>query len=815
MNDVALIGCRPEPLASYLKALAVLRLVSEQKDPEARGCWKNGEFHLQSTLDSPSLIDFFVDSYSPTPIVSPWNGGSGFYEGDDTAGRDAILKSDDPRLGPYRSAITAILSWPEMPRADLAIESLIHSLEAELVGWKSKTADNLRNLIAEARTAASAAAGAAKTQNPLSLRILEIDALYQQSRDTTLLEYRRAATKLRTQLTKLVRDDKKPQIVCACRNRLGPKAIEWVDAAILLGHYDEMICPPLLVSGGNDGRLDFSNKVMELVSILFSSENPDTSRELLQNSLFDEPTSHLMPAPAGQLDPGRAGGFNQGSGTSAINQKDFPISPWDYLLSMEGCIAWAGSIARRQGTRIARYASSPFTVRQSPVGFPSASSQDAQNSNGEIWVPIWENPTGYQELRAVLSEGRAEIGRSPAKTGIEFAEAVASSGVDRGISEFVRNALLRRRGNNLIAVPISHFSVVERREAGLTRQLDPILNRIDRFLRDFPNSEPPARLASARQRIDETLYEVLLHGGNSRMKALLASLGRFERLLSTRDFNEPPVLPRPLSGLSIDWIPACDDGAVEVRLAASLASIRRTGNVGPLRANLSPVDPQTPWLWDANGRGQRNWEGNSLSGRLMSALGQRTMDYQRGETTASPFSGAIRLNHGDIAAYIDGDVDERILEDLLFGFTLLDWNRPDPTVALQEINARWARPVNDRPIPWSWAQLKLLFLADAPAGLAGPTGPVVPIGPIGPISPDGKSVHIPPEPSVLPLLRAGRIEEACKVAQRRLFAAGLSPLRASFPDSTDGIRLGASLLIPVQITTELTNRALIGVDEER
>jgi CRISPR-associated protein Csx17 len=204
-----------------------------------------------------------------------------------------------------------------------------------------------------------------------------------------------------------------------------------------------------------------------------------------------------------------------------------------------------------------------------------------------------------------------------------------------------------------------------------------------------------------------------------------------------------------------------------------------------------------PWKWAPNGRGQQSWEGNSLSWRLLSALGQRTMDYQRGESTAPPFFGAIRLNPGDIAAYIDGDVDEGLLEDLLFGFTLLDWDRPDPTIQLQRINARWALPVNDRPVPWSWAQLKMLFL------------------PAGPAGPDGNSIRMPPEPSVLPLLRAGRIEEACTVAQRRLYASGLSPLRAAFPDSTDGARLGASLIIPVQTTSELTRRALSSVDNAK
>ncbi len=32
-------GCAPTPLANYLKALGILRVVAEQADAEARGWW--------------------------------------------------------------------------------------------------------------------------------------------------------------------------------------------------------------------------------------------------------------------------------------------------------------------------------------------------------------------------------------------------------------------------------------------------------------------------------------------------------------------------------------------------------------------------------------------------------------------------------------------------------------------------------------------------------------------------------------------------------------------------------------------------------
>jgi len=79
--ELPLRGCWPVPLASYLKALGVLRLVAEQKDPHAKGYWKGEQFVLVSVLDSAALIDFFLSEYKPTPIVAPWGARSGFYPG--------------------------------------------------------------------------------------------------------------------------------------------------------------------------------------------------------------------------------------------------------------------------------------------------------------------------------------------------------------------------------------------------------------------------------------------------------------------------------------------------------------------------------------------------------------------------------------------------------------------------------------------------------------------------------------------------------------------------------------------------------------
>src|SRR5262249_35497337 len=105
MPELVLEGCQVEPMASYLKALAVLRLVGSQADQAARGWWTSAGFVLRSRLDREGLVAFFRDVSRPTPIVAPWKGGSGFHPNDSQDGISAIEASTSDRLAPYREAV--------------------------------------------------------------------------------------------------------------------------------------------------------------------------------------------------------------------------------------------------------------------------------------------------------------------------------------------------------------------------------------------------------------------------------------------------------------------------------------------------------------------------------------------------------------------------------------------------------------------------------------------------------------------------------------------------------------------------------------
>lgn len=116
IHEHALSGCTPTPLASYLKALAVLRLVAEAGedeggDPDASGFWRDDVFVLRARLTKEELRAFFLDRYRPTPLVAPWGARSGFFAGSsEKTAREAlsaISNSDSNRLEPYRITINA------------------------------------------------------------------------------------------------------------------------------------------------------------------------------------------------------------------------------------------------------------------------------------------------------------------------------------------------------------------------------------------------------------------------------------------------------------------------------------------------------------------------------------------------------------------------------------------------------------------------------------------------------------------------------------------------------------------------------------
>ena len=780
-------GCRPSPLAHYLKALAVLRLVGEQADPSARGFWRDDVFHLVTTLDRDALETFFLEKYEPTPMIGPWNGGSGFYEGDSIDGRDAIRSSSAPRFARYREAIEAVLQWPELPTTGLDVAALCNRVRDIAAEKKGKARDSLLALL---RDVDAALVNAGEDEKELLLHST-IESLDIRVKDKTVPQeeigrtrkFLKAAKKVRSQFTSSKRRTVKEALAFAVRRRLPDQAVRWLDAALVMHSDGQLKFPPLLGSGGNEGRLDYTNAFTSALKTTIVSPEP-ASRDWLRASLWATQCAALAGPATGQFDPGRAGGFNQGAGLTG----ESGTNPWDYVLNLEGTIVWASSASRVGRAAGATGLSSPFTVRLKAVGYSSSSASDEQAARAEIWAPLWPQPVGHAELATFIAEARAQVGRRHPRRGhedrraqstTEFAEAASSLGVARGVAEFARFALLKRRGDSYVALPTGRFSVYDRSDADLIRGLDPILVEIDAFMGRFGKVGPPGKLSSLRRSLDNAMFAALSRPSAQALQDVLLSLGRLELFLAQRDRAKKPKLRQPLWGLSPRWLLAADDGSLELRIAASLSALQSCGKVGPLRANLAEIDPGKPWVW-AKGRGQVAWTGASVPRRLASVLRQRMMDAERLGSAKNPLYGLLELAPADIVSFIAADVDDTRIEELLFGLSLVDWGLDAEHKTRRKLQEKWGKPVRDMAIPSQLALLKLVYWPnDLP--LAG-----------------GAKLAVVPEPSILPLLLADRADEACRIARRRLFASGLAPVDVAWPQHSglDPIRLAAALLLP-------------------
>src|SRR5690606_6976681 len=121
-------------------------------------------------------------------------------------------------------------------------------------------------------------------------------------------------------------------------------------------------------------------------------------------------------------------------------------------------VLFSAAASRRLGVEGTSSTSAPFAIRANPSGHPSVSARE-KAARGEQWFPLWERPATLREIRALLSEGRAQLGRAPVRDPVDMARAIARLGVARGISAFERYGYIERNGMNNYAVPLGRWKV--------------------------------------------------------------------------------------------------------------------------------------------------------------------------------------------------------------------------------------------------------------------------------------------------------------------------------------------------------------------
>lgn len=267
---ITMRGCNTSTMSRYLKSLGAFSVMAKSLTSTVRASWKDAymEIHLDLGKDINTeeyVVDHVYREYRPTPILTPWNGGGGFFEGGG-ASSDVLRKvenSTHPQLAVYAQSI----------RVTRKLLSRLQYDGSAVANKAGEIRSSIKNLQANAK------------------------------KDVKLI------------------------ILKACRNYLPDETIPGLDSMYALSA-DKPAYNPLLGSGGNDGNMEFVDNFRQNLLRALVDDSEGVSKNRLHASLFDGDTK-LIKSAMGQFDPGSMFGPNmtdtEVGGTSLINPWDYVL----------------------------------------------------------------------------------------------------------------------------------------------------------------------------------------------------------------------------------------------------------------------------------------------------------------------------------------------------------------------------------------------------------------------------------------------------------------------------------------------------------
>lgn len=787
-------GCTPTPLANYLKALGIIRIVAEQFDPECRGWWENEQFQLLSILSRDELEQAFLEKYEPTPLVSPWNKGCGFFKNNDP-GLHPLETSTAPRFRKFREGVFAArVLLQDISTADATIRAIKASTKRDssfqndaqrlLLSNSPIPLEAVAKIEAEMKTVDPANDSIAKYKHELEVisRVLKSTQKPVSPQDAEGLKEESGYKRLLAIAERRFKLLKERLILNCRRSWRGPHA-QWLASAVVLDDQGSTIWPSLLGTGGNDRNLDFTNNWMQRLGQLFQisceTGSPlDSAPRLLRWSFWRTPTCDLSTGAIGQFQPGASGGVNSSTGVEGQSVVD----PWDFILMMEGALVFSSRATRRLSPSDLICASAPFAIRAHATGYASAGSEKSQG--GEQWMPIWRRPSSYADITSLYAEARVQLGRQPASRPLDAARAICRLGISRGVSHFNRFGYLERNGQSTFAVSLGRIRVNTNRFEHLIDDLAPWLERLQRKARD---NFSPTSLKIAERSLMDAVLDVLTNSDSvqsrstqwqSVLDAGLEIEGLQKDGIAIESGPIPPLRP--------EWLSAINDNSVELRLAVAMASAaseydRQGYPVDSIRHHWLPLVPgRFPKFNKSEKKLAKDprvvMTGRDLLGDCAAVVERRIIDAEKSAKRSLPL--VPHRNCGasleDIQQFLIGAVDDRKLFSLARALMAVQWNqvRKEHIRSLETPTQHRTGILPDD----SWLMLRLVHL---------------------PRSLNGDRI-VPVESSVTRLLRSGQSTRAIEIAKRRLQSVGIkSPVSFGYVNQTTAQRWAAALVFPL------------------
>lgn len=470
---------------------------------------------------------------------------------------------------------------------------------------------------------------------------------------------------------KLVLMSELPQQIC------NPYWQEWADAVGLIVNAPKEVKfahNDLLGTGGNVGATEFCTAYFKVCRELWDLETGEAAantESFIRASVMGQslPKTLISSALLGHIFPAADYYNDLGPGSSAADYQDNGTSsqlanPIDLILYLEGATTFTGkSIPRKKIQQEEEYnfAAYPLILE---VNSGSADTSDRTGRAYEIWLPLWEDAIDWEQLQTLVTTDLSFRLKNQVVDTLDMLQLLCQrSNWQDGLSRFARFGLWKRKGKSRYLV---YIGLAEPKQTDIGAEL-----RKWRL-----QAQPTAKQSQSQYNLLSSIHKRIyqLQQGNKQATTLLRLLGKLEVLHGSMSSNIPPS-PQ----LSQQWVEEAyqENPIYEVELAAAVVSAipksKRAGSsyVYSFRQLLSPARysrNKDLYYWDKDNAGKL--QTGSLEVFCISLLKLWQQIWQQGQEYHPAFGWTYWASQDAIAAFISGRTDDRLILELIFGFSL-------------------------------------------------------------------------------------------------------------------------------------------------
>jgi CRISPR-associated protein Csx17 len=419
----------------------------------------------------------------------------------------------------------------------------------------------------------------------------------------------------------------------------------------------------ILGTGGNVAKRDFS-KVFE---VCIGLTRHRSSSIWLQHSIFGDAGEAPIALPnlpsTGTWFSNANKAFNSGYSVA----RDGQLSPWSYLLALEGALLLRGGAARRLGERALKYATFPFISDAAAPG--TAGETDVERS--EFWAPVWEKPASLADVNALLLRGQARIGNRAARAPFDFSAAAFTAQVQAGLARFERFSLRQTTSANTYEAVAAGTAAIG---APSAHSLNRAIVRIANWADSIPSDK--SLFVGLRAPVERALLDLAQEPRQPQnYRKLLTAIGQVQRRI---DLNKNWRTSKPISKLPVALFKHAwpDELSAEIEVARAIASLGP--DVYGLRHNIFGLErvpsPRSESFKDPR-PASTVWHDGDPVRLLADVLERRLIDSN--PEIGVPLRGRQFCSRLALESFVRGEIDMNIVAGLLPSFSLITWLRTE------------------------------------------------------------------------------------------------------------------------------------------